>query len=449
MTKELYEVCWNEFSFSEELNESTGTKQFYITGQLQEADLINENGRVYPYAILAREVQEMKGRLQKRNTLMAGNHPVNERDPNTPPHIRIEDQAARLVDIWMEGKKVMGKAIVADTDAGRNVKALVRIGTALGISSRGKGDVKEDKWEGLQASIVQDNYKLKTCDFVIDQSVPDAEVKNFVEEQKMEALKMEKMTKDELKKQNPEVYEDIRKEVAAELNDQFNTKMRDEVKNQISVIEAKLKTKYGLDESGDETPGTGTLYFGVVKQFLAVLKAAGILGPNVSDLSSEGNGDSTSKRTTSGRSGGLPPYPGADASGDSADIFGKESKNHDVTDKLIEKIEKLEGDLEKMSGALTAEKLSKYVLEKTSTHKYADVVRDRVGSPTTIEEADKAIAAAIASVDALTERVKNDSKTPVPLGKGFTFTEAANKPAVNTNPTNMLMNLIGRQAKKA
>ena len=64
----------------------------------------------------------------------------------------------------------MGKIEVLNTPSGQILKALVKSGVKLGISSRGLGSVKQEK----NQTIVEDDFQLICFDMVSEPSPPGA-----------------------------------------------------------------------------------------------------------------------------------------------------------------------------------------------------------------------------------------------------------------------------------
>jgi len=134
-----------------------------LTGKLQEADVQNGNGRVYPHKVLMREVENYKKLVKEKRALGELDHPDDS-------VINLKNASHMVTDIWMEDKSVMGKVKVLNTDAGKTLRALVEDGVKLGISSRGMGSVSE----GAGKVIVQEDFQLICFDFVSEPSTPNA-----------------------------------------------------------------------------------------------------------------------------------------------------------------------------------------------------------------------------------------------------------------------------------
>ena len=134
-----------------------------LTGKLQEADVQNGNGRVYPHAIMEREVGKYKALVEDRRALGELDHPDSS-------IINLVNVSHMVTEVWMDGPSVMGKIKVLETPSGQILKALVESGVKTGISSRGMGSVTER----MGKTIVEDDFQLICFDIVSEPSTPNA-----------------------------------------------------------------------------------------------------------------------------------------------------------------------------------------------------------------------------------------------------------------------------------
>jgi len=147
----------------EEVADSKGEKQLRVGGRFQYADLKNANGRVYPFAILQREVARVQEQITFRRMIGEMDHPG---DGNTSLN-RISHVITKLE---MKDKEVYGEYETLSNDKGKNLKAILQDKVGIGISSRGSGHVI-NKGDTLE---VADDYQLITFDCVHDPSTPNA-----------------------------------------------------------------------------------------------------------------------------------------------------------------------------------------------------------------------------------------------------------------------------------
>jgi hypothetical protein len=134
-----------------------------LSGKLQEADIQNGNGRIYPHRVLMREIETYSKLVKENRALGELDHPDDS-------VINLKNASHMVTAVWMEDKSVMGKVKVLDTPSGNILRGLVNSGAQLGISSRGMGSVSES--EGR--TIVEDDFQLICFDFVSEPSTPGA-----------------------------------------------------------------------------------------------------------------------------------------------------------------------------------------------------------------------------------------------------------------------------------
>jgi hypothetical protein len=148
------------------------SKEQYIKGIFMQADIKNQNGRVYPKEVLQKEVKNFNNKFVKEGRALGElGHPAG-------PVINLDRVSHVIKELTQEGKNFVGKAKVMDTPNGRIVKNFISEGVKLGVSSRGMGSVKTNK-EGVNE--VQKDFVLSTVDIVADPSAPDAFVNGIME----------------------------------------------------------------------------------------------------------------------------------------------------------------------------------------------------------------------------------------------------------------------------
>jgi hypothetical protein len=161
----LIETTMQRLQIVETDAESGLTKIRGVAGSI---DTLNGNKRVYPRAVIEKQLPMFLEESAKSNRIGAVDHP-----DATP---RISDLALRFTDLKVVECTVQFEAIIIPTIKGKDLEALIRAGVAVGISSRGYGSVKKGEWKGESASIIQDDYELVTYDAVVEPSVADARI---------------------------------------------------------------------------------------------------------------------------------------------------------------------------------------------------------------------------------------------------------------------------------
>ena len=151
-----------------------GGKNYYIEGPFLQTEIKNRNGRVYPKAVMEKEVNRyIKEYVDTKRALGELGHPEG-------PSINLDRVSHMIVSLKEDGNNYIGRAkIMTETPMGRIVKNLIDEGVQLGVSSRGMGSLKLNK-DGINE--VQDDFYLATAgDIVSDPSAPDAFVRGIME----------------------------------------------------------------------------------------------------------------------------------------------------------------------------------------------------------------------------------------------------------------------------
>ncbi len=178
LLREYYELCEGGICqdlLTEEEKRYVANGGMILSGKLQEADIQNGNGRIYPHKVLMREMENYSKLVKERRALGELDHPDDS-------VINLKNASHMITEVWWDNKSVMGKVKVLNTPSGKILQALVNDGASLGISSRGLGSVHES----TSGTIVEDDFQLICFDFVSEPSTPGAymaisEGKNYEE----------------------------------------------------------------------------------------------------------------------------------------------------------------------------------------------------------------------------------------------------------------------------
>ena len=166
LLREFYELCEGgvcQDLLNEEEKRYVAAGGMILSGKLQEADCQNGNGRVYPHAILEREMKNYSKLVKEKRALGELDHPDDS-------VINLRNASHMVTEVWWDGPNVMGKVKVLNTPSGKILQELVSDGVKLGISSRGLGSVTENQGR----TIVEDDFQLICFDFVSEPSTPNA-----------------------------------------------------------------------------------------------------------------------------------------------------------------------------------------------------------------------------------------------------------------------------------
>lgn len=171
----LEEKFEDEFSFIEDKEKATGQKRMKIIATVQEADVINKNGRLYPRGVLDSAAKAFQSKLGKR-AFGQVDHPLAKGRLRDTSHI-----VTRLFWDTENDKKLNAEMLILNSPSGEVLKEIVRANGRPGLSSRGQGQGKKEKVNGQEAEIIQPGFRFDSFDFVIDPSVGSAKIKRIFE----------------------------------------------------------------------------------------------------------------------------------------------------------------------------------------------------------------------------------------------------------------------------
>ena len=152
--------------------ESEGKKNYFIEGIFLQGEIKNRNGRMYPMAVLDREVGKYTESFIKTDRALGElGHPDG-------PNLNLDRVSHKITSLKKEGTNYVGRAKILGTPMGSIAKNLLDEGIKLGVSSRGMGSIKKES----NCNVVCDDFMLATAaDIVADPSAPDAFVNGIME----------------------------------------------------------------------------------------------------------------------------------------------------------------------------------------------------------------------------------------------------------------------------
>ncbi len=148
---------------------------FIVDGVFQKFNIKNANGRIYPEAILKKQVELYQQKINERRALGELNHPAEST-------IDLGRIAINIIELHWEGSTLVGKLEINTsygfrkhgivTTRGDEMANLLINGYKIGVSSRGVGSVEQK----LGQYIVGEDFELICWDVVSDPSTPGAYV---------------------------------------------------------------------------------------------------------------------------------------------------------------------------------------------------------------------------------------------------------------------------------
>jgi hypothetical protein len=137
-----------------------GNKLLHMKGVFIQADVRNQNQRVYPLREISKAVEAMNRKIVSEGGIQG------ELDHPEELSINLDRVSHIITEMWMDGENGCGKLKLIPTPMGNIASTLLRYGAKLGVSSRGSGNVDNN-------GIVSD-FEIVTVDIVSQPSAPGA-----------------------------------------------------------------------------------------------------------------------------------------------------------------------------------------------------------------------------------------------------------------------------------
>jgi len=142
-------------------------QHMWLNGIFMQGGIKNRNGRLYPMNEINAAVQTANQRIKESNGIFG------ELDHPQTLTINLDRISHVITELRVEGSNAIGKAKLLNTPMGNIARELANSGVALGVSSRGAGQVMEDG--GVQG------FNFVTVDIVAQPSAPNAYPSTVVE----------------------------------------------------------------------------------------------------------------------------------------------------------------------------------------------------------------------------------------------------------------------------
>lgn len=161
--------------------DNEGNKVYTINGIFAQGNVINRNGRYYPKEILDKAMNTyIKEYVNTHRAVGEAEHPKDSKINLLRISHKIEPNG-----LTTDGQgNWIGKAVILDTDVGRNIKALIDGGVKFGVSTRALGNVYRDN--KLGANVVKEGLRIIAIDIVFNPSAPDAFMQNLKEHDELD-----------------------------------------------------------------------------------------------------------------------------------------------------------------------------------------------------------------------------------------------------------------------
>jgi len=246
-------------------------KPMKIGGVASKGNVFNKNGRYYSTGLWETEAKRLMPLVEAGKFLGELDHPDDGKS-------RLSRTAIKYTKLFTEGDLFKFEADVLETHAGKDLKAVLRGGASVDISTRGFGSTKRQKVDGQEGEIVQKDFELVAIDAVAGHSNLDAEI-NYFQESKQGGsdMDLEKFKKDHpdlveaiVKETEERVRKEVTKEVTDKLTNEFENKILDEIaKNRDDIVkEVTAEVKENLVPKYEEFESMLGEIADIVKDFI-------------------------------------------------------------------------------------------------------------------------------------------------------------------------------------
>jgi len=238
MKKELIDVLWTNCKIKLDESSKNGSPKYIVSGPFMKADTPNLNNRIYSKEVANKAIDALRPKVKERLVKMLVDHPYYE-----PPSLL--KTGAILLDITniQDDGFAYYKAQITDTNAGKDLKAILDAGGKIGVSTRGYATVTYEKDvtdNTTEYEYIGDDFVLESIDFVDNPSVIDTtpnmtwENQNNNNQRRNEEMK----TLDELKVKYPDLYKKIEentKTIEKQLNEE-----KQNIEKQLNEFKSKV-----------------------------------------------------------------------------------------------------------------------------------------------------------------------------------------------------------------
>lgn len=168
LLREFYKLCpdgicdLSVLTEQEQQLQKSG-KGMFLSGIFQRGNALNQNGRVYPTEVLAREVERYQQLVNENRAYGSLDHPENS-------IIELKNACCLVRKLWWEGNDLWGKIQILSTPDGNIIRSIINDGGTIGVSSRGLGSVREEQGK----TFVNEDFNLVAFDLVGDPSTVGA-----------------------------------------------------------------------------------------------------------------------------------------------------------------------------------------------------------------------------------------------------------------------------------
>ncbi len=374
MTKELLrETPIFEEIVIEDITEqdvSDGMRLLKIKGVASRGDIFNRNNRMYPTKVLKNVSEKVQPLIKKGKLTGQLDHPSFWGGQGD-----LERTAIKFTNMWMEGNDLMFEGNVIPTTPGKELEAILRAKVGVGMSTRGYGTLLPFKKNGKEDSkkrVVQDDYELYGVDAVLNESNQHSKIAQF--ENKEGGIDVE-LTLETLKAEHPEVVKELEQELTSKIEADFDQKVSEAVEAKLEEQKETVKKEVMESEEVKNLQEFANSVVDMVKPLMP----------------------------------GQQEYEESKLAKENEELKAQVETANAEKDKAVSEAEALKS--EKAEAEQKAE-VAKYVDQKVEGHRFAESLRKRLSTCSTVEEVDSKFDEEVAYIESFIKPVED------PKGEG-------------------------------
>lgn len=145
-----------------------------VSGVATQANIVNSKNEVYPLEVWQDNLPRLQRLAQSGKLVGESQHPSDGR-------ASLDRTCIKFEKLWQDGNYIKFDGLVLPTDPhGINIQTLIQNGVSIDISSRGRGSLKQQDWEGVQGvGVVQRGFRCDGFDFVVAGASPGSTITDW------------------------------------------------------------------------------------------------------------------------------------------------------------------------------------------------------------------------------------------------------------------------------
>lgn len=256
-----------------------------LTYEFRTADVLNENRRIYPKAVMKMAIDAINERITRNQVFGNLDHP-SVYDPEGR-QIQLSDACVKIVECKMTGNDLRVVLDILDNDNGRQLISVLDAGGNPGLSQRAVAqwrdptDEEHDQYKipPNEYAVVAEVLRLITYDVVSEPGFPEA-ANATVTESKLHGDSP--MTYAEFKAKHPELFLQISNDIKASMQTEINAEV-EKLKPTIVTEALKPVTQQLADE---KTKSDGLI--ASLKPLKELLVKHGLVNEQITDAEAAG-----------------------------------------------------------------------------------------------------------------------------------------------------------------